>query len=854
MDKICFKAFRLIYTLVIFLLMVNNALGQGQNKVPFTLRSSSLAPAPYTNQTIYNLRGDFTMLGNSNLFDTSNKPGSYNSNNKNMTFSKLSADNNNTVIKNSSSSTLVLPSGYDVNCTNIVYAGLYWAGRGNNNDSYTIGTLDKRKVKIKLPGGSYQDLSASGTTNIHYGNSDFDGIYVSYVDITDKVRALGSSAWGTYNVANICTSEGDGGNVGYFGGWGMVVIYENPNMKWRDITVFDGYSYIKSSGSQNRSSELPVSGFRSAQSGAINVKLGMMAGEGDKGISGDEFSMQESNSTDYQRLSHSGNAVDNFFNSTILTPPNTRVPNITNNYGTDIVMFDLDNSNNKFINNNQSSTKFKFGSNQDTYVIYNITFAVDAYVPEVEAINHVVTPSVATTGEISPGEQVDFEILLQNNGSEAMSGGKIVIDIPANMHFVSASIDTSLLVGGSVDWSHNLATPSTSDGELPGGKITWDFSGDLPPGSPNMPLGKLRYKLRAIDDCVVLTTSVNDCMQIANINGNLTGTGVNSGLPVASRLVSGHNSSSSCSSAADYSDISLDIKIDSNFLASCPSVPTDGIKVFTQLCGSTTNVTRSEIVSEYPLGTQFYSQQPGIPGYESSLVVNDFPASIQGILYYAIIPGANQGCFLKLKVTLDNISSEPIASSITACFGDAYVLDVHRSATGVSQNFVLFYFNTESDTQPLTTVPNPTDVGIYTYYVAEGKQSGCFGPKVPFTITINEKPEVVALDELWELCSKGQYELPMQPVASNIIGTWEYSTVSAPNNWIDLSSSTINGLGVTANNQLSITYADENMHGIRVRVRLRSSAGCESISSEMEIIIKECSAITNPALPSKAYK
>src|SRR5690606_11043491 len=124
---------------------------------------------------------------------------------------------------------------------------------------------------------------------------------------------------------------------GFSGGWGMVVIYENPAMKWRDITVFDGYGYMNTA---NSPKELPVSGFTAAQNGNVNIKLGMMASEGDRPISGDYFDIQNTSNA-WRRINKedgstiaattSNASTSNFFNSAIMTGNNTRNPNLLNN-------------------------------------------------------------------------------------------------------------------------------------------------------------------------------------------------------------------------------------------------------------------------------------------------------------------------------------------------------------------------------------------------------------------------------------------------------------------------------------------------------------------------------------------
>ncbi|PAM93508.1 hypothetical protein B4N84_17565, partial [Flavobacterium sp. IR1] len=157
----------------------------------------------------------------------------------------------------------------DPACSNIIYAGLYWTGRtGSTNNK-------KQSVNFKTPNGSYQKITANSSNILFPGD---DNMYAAYAEVTDEVKNGGT---GEYWVADIEVSTGNGGTTGYYGGWGMVVIYENEMMNLRDVTVFDGYAYVK--GNTTTSYQIPVSGFNTAKEGPVNMKLGMMAGEGDRG-------------------------------------------------------------------------------------------------------------------------------------------------------------------------------------------------------------------------------------------------------------------------------------------------------------------------------------------------------------------------------------------------------------------------------------------------------------------------------------------------------------------------------------------------------------------------------------------
>ncbi len=40
-------------------------------------------------------------------------------------------------------------------------------------------------------------------------------------------------------------------------------------MKWRDVTIFDGHAYVQGT---TASFQLPVSGFNTVQTGAVNIE------------------------------------------------------------------------------------------------------------------------------------------------------------------------------------------------------------------------------------------------------------------------------------------------------------------------------------------------------------------------------------------------------------------------------------------------------------------------------------------------------------------------------------------------------------------------------------------------------
>jgi hypothetical protein len=827
-----------VFLLLSFLIIGCNS-GYAQVIKDFKPRESAKAPKPYTNVKNYNLQGDFTMIGNTNLTlkryaDTGKNGG----NNNEMIYVDIDNDRN---TRNSSSAELVLPGG---ECTEIVYAGLYWTGRAHDIDKSGVREspmifdgFDKRKVKLKAQDTSYVEITAK-ETDIYYPNTTEGVMYAAYADVTDYVRQHGSS---NYFVADIALKEGSGGGTGFYGGWGMVIVYKNTSMKWRDITVFDGYGYmVKSTGS----AILPVSGFRATQHGDVNVKIGMMAGEGDEDISGDYFKIQKGTTNTYQSLSHGGNSTNNFFNSSIYTGGNNRNPKLNNNTGMDISMFELDNRNNQIIGNNQSSTSFSYGSNQDTYIIFNIVFAVDAYVPDIVGENkplEINGVKPVHNGNVEPGQELEFELDVYNKGTEAVNNSIIEIPVPFNLHYNGASVTSGLLASGNVSW--RPPTGGSNDPSVTaGGTIVWNI-GNLPEDrTKQLLLAQLRYRFKVSDNCILLSTNV--CGLGIKINGKISGTGATSQTNVSSDLVRDYGNGI-CAGPV-YDDFESVIEVSPAFKQNCNPPVEDGIMQFKAFCSvPATGFSRSEVINQYPIGSKFYNIIPSSYTSNTGLVSGDFPVNNDGSrkMYYVMVPGMEAGCYAKLEISVEKVVTSPTAKSFVFCQGDTLLLDNQLSSIGVTKGYSLFYFDLNNTL--LDKEPNPTTVGTHKYLVAEGKD-GCFGPKVEFQITINEVPVVSRNVNDIVLCENFDNNQVINTTVTGINFKWEYSTVA--NTWQELDNTSFSNVIKVEKNKIIINHATKQINGVRIRLKATNTSNCSDFSNEFLITVQDCSAVTNPML------
>ena len=525
---------------------------QAQVRKEFNPRVSTYSES----KKIYNVNGDFSILGNTNMTLQNYSVGGINSNSSMIVVDK----DNNSSTTNSSMAELKFSdeNGASPECTKIVYAGLYWTGRTNS----WVTTESKRKIKLKSPGQTYQTVIAEQDQIKYPGDNN---MYVAYAEVTSLVQNGGP---GEYWAADIALTTGNGGSTGYYGGWGMVVVYENSKMNPRDISVFDGYAYVKGNSTENH--EIEVSGFNTAQTGDVNLKIGLMAGEGDGNISGDYFKIKKKSDNQWLNLSHSLNSTNNFFNSSINTTGD-RTPDLVNNTGLDISMFNIPNKDNEVIDNNQTSTTFKYGSNQDTYIIYSMAMSVDAYQPKIEGINSIVSVNgdpYTSSSAIEPDQEVTYKIELRNKGTEDLENVKLTIPIPYNGEYVSGSSQTQIYYTPSP--SPNTVVYDPSLGAT--GSLIWNL-GDLPETSDNSKiLAELYVKIRVTTDCNILKylecSSESDLVFRGSLNGKGKITGANF---ENTGLIQGYEATDSCEGEPISRLLSIPINANSYVAENCSS-------------------------------------------------------------------------------------------------------------------------------------------------------------------------------------------------------------------------------------------------------------------------------------------
>ena len=217
----------------------------------------------------------------------------------------------------SSSSTFTPPAGTDV-----LFAGLYWGGRtsaGAGGGAAAPNPAARGTALLRTPAGA----AYVPVTGAVAPSTAVPAAYVAFADVTALVRAGGA---GRYEVANVQSGTGED----RYAGWSLIVVYRDPALPLRNLTVFDGLAAIQQG---DPPLSIGVSGFKTPISGPVRSSVGVVAYEGDRGSSGDRLALNG------QFLTDAANPANNLFNSSVsFQGTNTitqRIPPFVNGLGFD---------------------------------------------------------------------------------------------------------------------------------------------------------------------------------------------------------------------------------------------------------------------------------------------------------------------------------------------------------------------------------------------------------------------------------------------------------------------------------------------------------------------------------------
>ncbi|MEU4271992.1 DUF3344 domain-containing protein [Streptomyces sp. NPDC026092] len=247
---------------------------------------------------------------------------------------------------NSSRAELRVPEG-----SRVSYARLYWGGNLKVGEQKPH--KDNGRVLIAEPGGQYKAVLADST--IGHRTADGADAFQASADVTELVRSAEAGMW---TVAQVNVAMGRSA-VGGWGGWTLVVAYENAAEPLRRLALWDGFETIGP-----KTGALRVGLAESAVPKGASGQLGVVAYDGDRGTSGDYLAVETSRSKSVL-LADSANSADDVMNSSITdfgTGRIERLPAHQNTLGYDSDVFDLGGA----LRHGADRFHVRFGARKDT--------------------------------------------------------------------------------------------------------------------------------------------------------------------------------------------------------------------------------------------------------------------------------------------------------------------------------------------------------------------------------------------------------------------------------------------------------------------------------------------------------
>lgn len=284
----------------------------------------------------------------------------------------------------------------------VTKAYLYWAGSGQTADN-----------TIRFDGTNYTaDRTFSTVYNLSPNNFYFFG---AVKDVTAKIQTRRNASYAftnlTFQTADVtgqpyCTQEA------VMGGWGLYVIYQDPNETPKRVNLYEGFETFRNS---SRTFNLNGLNVPPSPQGIMSV----LTWEGDPSLSGDGENFTFNGGSLVDAL----NPLGNVFNSTI------NGLNNSNSHGVDLDTFNIA----PFLTPGDSFATAVVTSGSDLVLLNAVAISASTTVADLELTKTVNSP---VSGE---GQTVSFTLNLFNRGPNISNATQVRDLLPAGLTFVSAS-------------------------------------------------------------------------------------------------------------------------------------------------------------------------------------------------------------------------------------------------------------------------------------------------------------------------------------------------------------------------------------------------------------------------------
>ncbi|WP_068604245.1 Ig-like domain-containing protein [Paenibacillus swuensis] len=314
----------------------------------------------------------------------------------------------------------------------VLYAELIWGA------SYAFGNvtvLDRinDSIRFTTPSGIFTVAPDPATA---FNLAPLRTYYTRSANVTSLVQQGGPGAYRCGSIPGIVAPLNNSENNC---GWTLAVIYANPTLPSRNMTIFAGAELVNAVAGNIAT----VSGFLTPVTGAVTGRLMVSAQEGDAGITGDQMRFGP-NANGLQPIAGPNNPISNFFCSQINGdnglldtsgtfghlnhPPGTN--EIGKRQGWDITNVDVS----ALLRNSQTSASLQGTSTGDVYVINGLGLQVDVNAPLFTATK------TASAAMVLVGESITYTVTARNVGTASADFVLLSDSLPDNSNFVPNSL------------------------------------------------------------------------------------------------------------------------------------------------------------------------------------------------------------------------------------------------------------------------------------------------------------------------------------------------------------------------------------------------------------------------------
>ncbi|MCG7382295.1 hypothetical protein [Paenibacillus sp. ACRRY] len=699
---------------------------------------------PLVVRSTVNATGAITFTGNTlglSRSDTAGVPGTQDSigafttTNTALTFGTYPAGTTSLYQSNSSAAILVLPAG-----STVLYAELIWGGsyiNGNVNLSAAI----NNPVTFITPAGTSSVTPDPATYNqFDLGNGAAG--YVRSANVTSLVQSGGAGTYITGAVVGTIVINNDA--TANHAGWTLGVIYQNPNLPFRNMSLRAGGVLVQSTSAPVVTT---LTGFATPISGTLGGRALFSAQEGDANRTGDQALFGPTSATSVA-LSGPNNLAANFFASQI--NGDTGALNTTGTFGTrnqingapgsnisggrqgwDITNVDVS----ARLINNQSSAVLTLTTSGDAYIVNGNAIQVDINAPRI-----TVSKGSTATGAVA-GDSILYTVTVANAGTASAASVVLSDSLPAGLTFIPGSVTVagvsrptlditagiplgSLALSSSIVVTYraligqdasilqlvNSANAAFTFQSVAGGPtitgVIPSNSSTLPVYSPNLSIVKSGSTTNAtVGDTVTYTLQVNNG---GNVAANVT---LTDNIPSGSSYVAGS------------------FRLNGNVIAGAN--PATGVNLGSLAAGSANTVTFQVLVTSLPTPPTLVDQATASYSFNSP----------DG----RTITGTVASNTLTIPVTLPNVTAVKSASVSDVAVGETFTYTVVTTNGGIQpiNNVIL------TDSLPAGTTFVPGSVTVRGAVVASanpnsgisvGTLTAGSSATVTFQVTVQSLP------------------------------------------------------------------------------------------------------------------